>query len=134
MDLKPENSCRSGEYIPADEENLTVRDLLAGLDPGDLKICLAFLQQCIGNTGLDYRNTGFLNVYERRISLPGLARNRFVKILSRLVKGQEGLSRWEIAFIRQIWHEYLGDREDAIGSPLPKCVGAGGANPGNRVH
>jgi len=119
MDLKPEDNIRSGmEHVTANEGNLTVGDLLAGLDPGDLKICFAFLQQCVEGTRQDCGTTEYLDRDEKCISLSGLARDRFVKMLARLVKGQEGLSRWEIAFIRQVWHEYRGDWEGAVGAPL----------------
>ena len=123
MDSEPENNLPSEMvYTPADEETLAVRDLLAGLDPVDLAICVSFLQQSVGHTSLDCRSPESLGDLEKRVSLPEVVKKRFVKILSRLVKGQEGLSRLEIAFIRQIWHEFWGDWEQTVGSPMRRSV------------
>lgn len=105
--------------VAEEEETLAVRDLLGGLNSGDLAICVSFLQQSVGDTcSLMGNGPAALDGLEKRVSLPAAVRKRFMRILSRLVKGQEGLSRLEIAFIRHIWHEVRGDWEQTIGSPI----------------
>lgn len=108
-------------FVPEKKETLAVRELLDGLNSGDLAICVSFLQQSIGDTSsLACSMSGTLDGLEKRVSLPVEAKKRFMQILSRLVKGQEGLSRLEIAFIRHIWHEVRGDWERTVGSPIDR--------------
>lgn len=117
-------NCQSqSAYGEENEESLAVRDLLDGLDSDDLTICVSFLQQSVGETssmGCNLPET--LNRLELRVRLPEAARKRFVQILSRLIRAQEGLSRLEIAFIRQIWHEARGDWEQHVGAPINNSV------------
>lgn len=112
------NSQNNSIFVPEEKETLAVGELLDGLNSGDLAICVSFLQQSVGDTCSSISNgPAALDGLEKRVSLPLEAKKRFIRILSRLVKGQEGLSRLEIAFIRHIWYEVRGDWERTVGSP-----------------
>lgn len=101
-----------------DEESATVREMLANLAPGDLTICVSFLQQSVGAPMEPSTGPEFLGQLEKHDSLPTGTKTRFAMILTRLVKAQEGISRREMAFIRHIWHELRGDWDQTIGSPI----------------
>lgn len=107
---------RNGEF--PDEESVAAREILAGLAPGDLTICVSFLQQSIGASTEQATEPEFLGQFDRHVSLPTGTKKRFAIILARLVKAQEGISRREIAFVRHIWHELRGDWDKTIGSPI----------------
>lgn len=102
----------------SDEESVAAREILAGLAPGDLTICVSFLQQSVGAFTEHATEPEFLGQLERHVSLPTGTKKRFAMILARLVKAQEGISRREIAFIRHIWHELRGDWDQTVGSPI----------------
>jgi hypothetical protein len=107
--------------LPEDAHTRGARDLLACLEPRDLAICVSFLQQFVSEG--DLHKPG--EVHERNTRPTGLTdgtKRRFEKILGRLVGEREGPSRCEVAFIRQVWHEYRGDWEQAVGSPVPTSV------------
>lgn len=101
-----------------DEESVAAREILASLAPGDLTICVSFLQQSVGAPMQQATEPEFLGQLERHVSLPRGTKKRFAMILTRLVKAQEGISRREMAFIRHIWHELRGDWDQTIGSPI----------------
>ena len=101
-----------------DEESREAREILADLAPGDLTICVSFLQHSVGAVSEPTSEGEILGQLDRHISLPTGTKKRFAMILTRLVKAQEGISRREMAFIRHIWHELRGDWDQTIGSPL----------------
>jgi hypothetical protein len=124
MELKPKNNIRSAiGPVPEKDETLAACDLLGELTPADLAICVSFLQQCVGDAGPNYTSLESFRARDKSIRLTGTAKDRFKKILTRLVKGQEGLSRLEISYIRHIWHEFRGDWDQAIGAPGLNAAG-----------
>lgn len=90
-------------------------DVLSKLAARDLAICESFLRQNVGETAGESGPPELLYHLHERVNLNQTAKRRFAIIINRIIQAQEGISRRETDFIRQIWHESREGR--IVGAP-----------------
>lgn len=72
---------------------------------GDLILCFRFIQENMAILGAGQKGADDYSLKAKRINLCAHARQRFVSILARTTRAQEGASRQERIFIQQFWAE-----------------------------
>ncbi|WP_460979390.1 tellurite resistance TerB family protein [Spirosoma knui] len=86
-------------------ERDVVQELLAGEPYSDLAICACFLRDNVGETTEEAYAFGLRRMADQRIELTKQTKKRFIRILLRVAKAHEGISREERTFIRAFWQE-----------------------------
>lgn len=87
------------------KEGKVARELLADCPHSDLSLCALFLRDNVGETVEDAYAFGLRRMMDKRIELNQQTKKRFVRILLRVARAHEGVSRQEREFIRQFWRE-----------------------------
>ncbi|QHV96677.1 TerB family tellurite resistance protein [Spirosoma endbachense] len=80
-------------------------ELLAEWPYSDLAICAMFLRDNVGEPAEESCAFGLRRMAAKRVELTKETKKRFVTILLRVARAHEGISREELAFIRQFWRE-----------------------------
>ncbi len=86
-------------------EATVARELLAQGPYSDVAICALFLRDNVGEPAEEACAFGLRRMAEKRVELSKETKKRFVRILLRVARAHEGISREERAFIRQFWRE-----------------------------
>lgn len=84
-------------------EAKVARELLAQEPYSDVAICALFLRDNVGESAEEACAFGLRRMDARRIELTQETKKQFVRILLRVARAHEGISRQERAFIRQFW-------------------------------
>lgn len=87
------------------EETKVACELLAEGPYSDLAICAMFLRDNVGEPAEEASAFGLRRMADKRVEISQETKKRFVRILLRVARAHEGISREERAFIRQFWRE-----------------------------
>jgi uncharacterized tellurite resistance protein B-like protein len=87
------------------EETRVACDLLAEYPYSDLAICAMFLRENVGEPAEEASAFGLRRMIQKRVEISKETKKRFIRILLRVARAHEGISREERAFIRQFWRE-----------------------------
>ena len=87
------------------QEQWIVKELLAQGPHGDLALSAFFLRENTGQPGDDAYAFGMRRLVAKRLELTENIKKRFVRILLRVARAHNGISREERSFIRQFWQE-----------------------------
>ncbi|MCX6218629.1 TerB family tellurite resistance protein [Spirosoma sp.] len=87
------------------EETKLACDLLAEGPYSDLAICAMFLRDNVGEPTEEATAFGLRRMADKRVNVSQETKKRFIRILLRVARAHEGISREERAFIRQFWQE-----------------------------
>ncbi|WP_018618901.1 hypothetical protein [Spirosoma luteum] len=87
------------------EEAIVARELLGDCPYGDLSICALFLRDNVGESVEEASAFGLRRLAGHRVELNSQTKKRFIRILLRVARAHEGVSREEREFIRQFWRE-----------------------------
>ena len=96
--------CKLDGQLHPDETKLAC-DLLAEGPYSDLAICAMFLRDNVGEPAEEASAFGLRRLADKRVEISQETKKRFVRILLRVARAHEGISREERAFIRQFWRE-----------------------------
>ncbi|GAB4039338.1 tellurite resistance TerB family protein [Spirosoma gilvum] len=96
--------CKLDGQLHPDETKLAC-DLLTEGPYSDLAICAMFLRDNMGELAEEASAFGRRRQAGKRVDISQETRKRFVRILLRVARAHEGISREERAFIRQFWWE-----------------------------
>lgn len=87
------------------EETSVARDLLAEGPYSDLAICAMFLRDNVEEPAEEANAFSLRSMADKRVEISQETKKRFVKILLRVTRAHDGISREERTFIRQFWRE-----------------------------
>ena len=87
------------------EEAKVARELLSDCPYSDLSICALFLRDNVGESVEEASAFGMRRMADKRVELNRETKKRFIRILLRVARAHEGVSREEREFIRQFWRE-----------------------------
>ncbi len=87
------------------EETKVACELLAAWPYSDLAICAMFLRDNVGEPADEACAFGLRRMVDKRVEINQETKKRFVRILLRVARAHDGISREERAFIRQFWRE-----------------------------
>lgn len=92
-----------GQFHQAEAK--VARELLARSPYSDVAICAMFLRDNVGEPAGEAWAFGLRRMADKRVEISNETKKRFVRILLRVARAHEGISRQERAFIRQFWRE-----------------------------
>ena len=87
------------------EEATVARQLLSDCPHSDLSICALFLRDTVGESVEEASAFGLRRMADKSVELNKQTKKRFIRILLRVARAHEGVSREEREFIRQFWRE-----------------------------
>ena len=96
--------CKLDGQLHQHETKLACNTLAEG-PYSDLAICALFLRDNVDEPAEEASAFGLPRLADKRVEISQETKKRFVRILLRVARAHEGISREERAFIRQFWRE-----------------------------
>lgn len=96
--------CKLDGKLHRDETTLAC-ELLANWPYTDLAICAMFLRDNVDESAEEACAFGLRRMADKRVEISIDTKKRFVKLLLRIARAHEGISREERTFIRHFWRE-----------------------------